>query len=356
MQSVSLETLGWHAELDKAMETYLEEGFFAGRVVTEHKMMYRIYTEHGELLAEVSGKLRHQAAGRADYPAVGDWVAVSARPVEGRATIHAVLPRFSKFSRKTAGAVTEEQIVAANVNTVLLVMSLNQDYNVRRIERYLTLAWESGANPVIVLSKADLCDDVAAAVALVESVAFGVPVHVVSSLDNEGVSALAPYLGQGRTVALLGSSGVGKSTLINRLYGSDVQATGGIREGDDRGKHTTTHRELIVLPEGGILIDTPGMRELQLWEADEGMSVSFRDIEELAAECRYADCRHEREPGCVVREALSDGTLDRGRYDSYLKLQRELAYLARKESKALQAAEKLKWKKIHQDARNRTRH
>lgn len=345
---MNLQTLGWNPFFEGQYATFAAEGYTVGRVALEHKHLYRVYTEQGEVLAEVSGKMRHEAFGRADYPAVGDWVVVSVRAIEGRATIHAILQRQSKFSRKAAGNSLEEQIVATNVNTVFLVNALNLDFNVRRIERYLILAWESGATPVVILSKADLCDDVADKVAQVEAVAFGVPIHVVSSLHNEGLEQLQAYLAPGQTVALLGSSGVGKSTLINRVYGRDVQDVGEIRDGDDRGKHTTTHRELILLPSGGLLIDTPGIRELQLWDADEGMSDSFQDIEQLATTCRFNDCQHHSEPGCAVRESLQDGTLDQARYDNYRKLQKELAYLARKEDKQLQLAEKMKWKKIHQ--------
>jgi len=346
---MNMEALGWTPAWEEAFRPYREKGYVPGRAALEHKHMYRVYTEHGDFLAEVSGKMRHTAIGRADYPAIGDWLALSLRQDEGRATIHDVLPRFSKFSRKVAGSVIDEQIVAANVDTVFIVNALNQDFNLRRMERYLTLAWESGANPVIVLSKADLCPDVESAVAEAEAVAMGVPIYAVSHLH--GIEALLPYAGKGRTVALIGSSGVGKSTLINRLYGRDIQLTGDIREGDDRGKHTTTHRELVALPDGGLLIDTPGMRELQLWDAEEGMSASFKDIEELAAQCFYDDCRHDKEPDCAVKQALRDGVLNRSRYDNYVKLQRELAYLARKENKALQAAEKSKWKKRNQAAK-----
>jgi ribosome biogenesis GTPase len=350
---LDLQSMGWTPFFEQAFEPYQKEGYSAGRVALEHKHIYRVYSEHGDLLAEVSGKLRHQALAREDYPAVGDWVVLSARPEEQRATIHAILPRKSKFSRKVAGEVTEEQIVATNVDTIFLVMAMNQDFNVRRMERYLVLAWESGAEPVIVLSKADLCAEPGELLAQVEAVAIGVPIYMISSAENRGIDQLSAYVSEGQTAALLGSSGVGKSTLINRMYGVDILDTGGIREDDDKGKHTTTHRELVVLPGGGLLIDTPGMRELQLWEASEGLSSSFQDIEDFAAACFYQDCKHQKEPNCAVKQALEDGSLDADRYNSFVKLQKELAYLARKEDKNLQAAEKEKWKKIHQANKKR---
>jgi ribosome biogenesis GTPase len=350
-----LQTLGFKPFFQEAFAPYAAQGYSIGRVALEHKHLYRVYTEHGELLADVSGKFRYQAAGRQDFPAVGDFVVISVRKEEGKATIHAVLPRKSKFSRKIAGNTTEEQIVASNVDTVFLVNALNNDFNLRRIERYLIMAWESGATPVIILSKADLCDDVAKKVAEVEQIAFGVPVLVISSVRNKGLDALLPYLGQGQTVALLGSSGVGKSTLTNRLVGREVQLVQEVRAGDDRGRHTTTHREMIVLPQGGLLIDTPGMRELQLWEADEGFSDSFSDIEEYAQACKFRDCSHQYEPDCAVQEALRDGSLDKGRYKNYLKLQRELAYLARKDDIRAQLQEKRKWKHITKSVRGKSR-
>nr|WP_245954375.1 ribosome small subunit-dependent GTPase A [Paenibacillus flagellatus] len=349
---------GWTAERERAFREVAEPGDGFGRVALEHTHLYRIYTERGDMLAEVAGRLRHQAQGRGDYPAVGDWVVIRYREADNRAVIHGILPRTSKFSRKVAGNVTDEQIVAANVDTVFLVNALNLDFNIRRLERYLILAWESGANPVVLLTKADLCEEAERRekVAEAEAAAMGVPVHVVSAAEGEGLAELAPYFGQGRTVALLGSSGVGKSTLVNALYGDAIMAVSGIREGDDKGRHTTTHRELVRLPGGGVLIDTPGMRELQLWHADEGLGQGFRDVEELAAHCRFGDCGHNREPGCAVQEALADGRLAADRYESYLKLQRELAYLARKEDKALQLKEKERWKKIHMDVRRSGRH
>lgn len=343
---------GYRPLFEEAAAPYLAQGYVPGRVVLEHKHIYRVMTEYGEILAEVSGKLRYQASGREDFPAVGDWVVLQVRENEGRGTISGILPRFSKFSRKTAGATTEEQIVAVNVDTIFLVQALNQDFNIRRLERYLILAWESGANPVIILSKSDLCEDTEEKLPLVYAVAAGVPVYPVSAVDGTGIDSLAPYVGHGQTVALLGSSGVGKSTLINRLYGRDVQDTGGIREEDGRGRHTTTHRELVLLPQGGLLIDTPGMRELQLWEADEGISAGFREVEVLAEDCRFHNCTHSKEPGCAIQAALNSGELDRERYQSYLKLQKELAYLARKESIHLMQQEKAKWKQIHKQMRS----
>lgn len=345
---MDLYSLGWNRFFQAQFDELSVQGCVPGRVVLEHKHMYRVVTEYGEVLAEVTGKLRHLAAGRADFPAVGDWILVKVRETEARASIHAILPRKSKFSRKVAGTEFEEQIVAANVDTVFLVNALNQDFNLRRMERYLTVAWESGANPVFVLSKSDLCNDVQQKVADVETIAFGVPVHVTSTLTQDGLAELQPYLQVGHTIALLGSSGAGKSSLLNHLYGENIQQVGDIRAGDDKGKHTTTHRELVQLPNGGILIDTPGMRELQLWDAGDGLGSSFQDIESLAAGCRFRDCSHREEPGCAIREALQDGSLEHDRFQSFLKLQRELAYLARKDDKQLLAAEKQKWKKIHQ--------
>lgn len=353
---LTLEKLGWTARFEEAFTPWQANGYTVGRVALEHKHIYRVYAEEGELLAEVAGKLRHQALGREDYPAVGDWVVLTVRPEEGRATVHAVLPRTSKFSRKAAGDVLgQEQIVAANVDTVFLVQSLNQDFNPRRLERYLVMAWESGANPVIILTKADLCDDVDAKVRAMESVALGVPIFAVSSEAGTGLEQLAPYVRLGQTVALLGSSGVGKSTLINRLYGDDRMKTSAIREDDSEGRHTTTHRELVVLPSGGLLLDTPGMRELQLWDSSDGLADSFQDIEGLAANCRFSDCGHGTEPGCAVKTALAMGELDRGRWNSYVKLQKELAFLARKDDKRAQAAEREKWKKITMSQRGNTK-
>ncbi|WP_139892354.1 ribosome small subunit-dependent GTPase A [Bacillus sp. D386] len=342
---LNLKQLGWNQHFEEAFKQFSNKEYTVGRVALEHKGMYRVFSADGNLLAEVTGKMRHEAKESSDFPAVGDWVAITSRKEEQKATIHAVLPRRSKFSRKKAGVTTEEQLVAANIDTIFLVNALNTDFNMRRLERYLLMAWESGANPVIILSKSDLCDDVDQKIREVEAVALGVPIHAISAENRMGLEQLDPYIQEGKTVALLGSSGTGKSTLTNVLYGDSILEVKSIRKDDDKGRHTTTHRELVILNGGGIIIDTPGMRELQLWEADEGISHSFTDIEELASQCKFTDCKHKTEPSCAVQEAISNKTLSKERFASYLKLQRELAYLNRKENQRAALAEKAKWKK-----------
>jgi ribosome biogenesis GTPase / thiamine phosphate phosphatase len=293
--------------------------------------------------------------GAGDLPAVGDWVAVAARPTEGTGTIQGVLPRRTKFSRKVAWAASEEQVLAANVDSVFLLTSLNEDLNLRRLERYLTLAWESGARPVIVLTKTDLAADVELRLLEVGAIAFGVPVHAISSLTGDGLDVIQSYLEPGKTIALLGSSGVGKSTLVNTLAGHELLAVQEIRQSDGEGRHTTSHRQLVLLPGGGLVLDTPGMRELQLWESADGLGETFADVEELAANCRFNDCAHRSEPGCAVQAALESGTLELGRWTSYKKLQRELAHLERRLDKRLQAEERKRWAKVGAEGRARMR-
>ena len=353
---MNLSELGWDPFFDQHLTQIKKDDYAPARVAREDRQVYLAYSEYGELSARVSGRMRHSARSRADFPAVGDWVVVEPRPEEDKATIHAVLPRKTKFCRKVAWARTEEQVLAANVDTVFLVAGLDRDFNIRRMERYLTLALESGAQPVIVLNKADLCPDVGSRVEDCESIAFGVPVHAASALTSDGLEALRSYVGTGKTVALLGSSGVGKSTLINSFLGSDLLKVGEVREADSRGRHITTARQLVVIPDGGVIIDTPGMRELQLWADEKSLEGSFEDIEDLAAECRFSDCRHDVEPGCAVKAAIEAGSLDAGRLRSYLKLQRELKFLAVRKDQRARLDEKTRWKQIAKWSKQREKH
>ena len=340
--TLDLRRLGWDERLAEAFAPHAAAGLVPARVALEHTHIYRVLTAEDELLARVSGRLRHRAGTRGDFPAVGDWVAIEpASPTGGDARIRAVLPRTSRFSRRAAGDPTEEQIVAANIDTVFLVAGLDGDFNPRRIERYLLVATESGASPVIVLNKADLAPDAAGAAAAVAASAPGIPVHVVSCRAPDTLESLRAHLGPGRTGALLGSSGVGKSTIVNRLVGYDLLATREVRVADSKGRHTSTARQLVLLPEDhGVLIDTPGMRELQLWDSGEGMAGAFTDIEALSGGCRFRDCRHRQEPGCAVRAAVERGDVSPGRLESYLKLQDEQAHQARQVDQRAQIDEK----------------
>jgi len=305
-------------------ESGLFENLTIGRVASQYKDLYKVLTESGEIKAQISGKFRYNAVSISDYPAVGDFVMLDTNEAAGgNAVIHYVLSRKSAFIRKSAGTSNEEQVVAANIDTVFICMSLNNDFNLRRLERYIGIAWNSGATPVVVLTKADLCNNLDDKLSELETVALGVDVIFTSSMSDDGYLSVKKYIECGKTIAFMGSSGVGKTTLINRLLGEDIFETKELRN-DDKGRHSTTRRELIVLPGGGIVIDTPGMRELGIESAD--LSKAFADIDELSANCRFSDCTHTNEPNCAVKEAVINGLLSEKRLASYLKLKKEAKY------------------------------
>ncbi len=348
---MSLEYLGWNSSLEEQFRPYRFDGLLPARIAEEHKERYIIVSEQGEQTAEVTGKLRFTAQSRLDFPTVGDWVAVRSSKADELAVIIALLARKTVFLRKTVGETTEPQPVAANVDTVLIVTDVGPDFNVRRMERYLTLTYESGAEPVIVLNKADLASDVDERIIEMQKVAVGVPVLAVSAVTGAGFDELARYLASGKSSTLIGSSGVGKSTIINRLLGEERIKTKEVGEWDGRGRHTTTYRQMILLPSGGIVIDTPGMKEIQLWANEESLAGTFEDVEQLVLQCRFSDCTHNEEPGCAVRQGLQDGTIEESRYESFLKLQKELRYLEVRQNTSARLAEKMKWKKIHKKAK-----
>jgi ribosome biogenesis GTPase / thiamine phosphate phosphatase len=343
-----LERLGWNDEIARQFDDHGAVGLVPARVSAQHRGAWLVAGEERDSLVQITGRLHHEAAD-GELPVVGDWVGLR----DG--LIDVVLPRSSKFSRKTPFTEISEQVLVANVDVAFLVMGLDErDFNLRRLERYLATAWEGGATPVIVLNKADLAADLDQQVADTESVAFGVPIHAVSAESGEGIEGLLGHLAGGRTAALLGSSGVGKSTIINRLLGEERFRTSEVRA-DGRGRHTTSHRELVALPGGGVIIDTPGLRELQLWETDGGLDQTFVDIADLIAQCHFSDCQHRTEPGCAVNEALATGSLPAERWASYLKLQRELAHLERKLDPKLRAEERKKWATVSKSHRQRRR-
>lgn len=350
----NLAPLGWDADFARDFAPFGAEGRIPARVVAEHRGRYVVDDGGGERPVTLAGRLRHHARSREDLPATGDWVALDAG-ADGAASIHAVLPRRGAFLRKAAGEATEAQVLAANVDVALIATALPADLSERRIERYLALAWESGAVPVVLLTKADLAEDASDAARAVRAVAPGADVVAVSSVTGDGLDALHRWLRPGRTAVLLGSSGVGKSTLANRLMGGDVLRTGAVRD-DGKGRHTTTHRQLLTLASGALLIDTPGMRELQLWTAGAGLDAAFADVEALAAECRFADCAHDAEPGCAVRTAAESGRLDPERLASWHRLRRELAWLATRQDEAAAAQEKARVRSIHRAHRAFYRH
>ena len=348
---MTLHELGWSPYFAALWEGCVQPGWVAARVVSQQRGLWRVAGDFAESWAEASGSLRAAAEAGGDWPAVGDWVATEIISGGGRPLIQTVLPRRSKFTRKVAGRRVDEQVIAANVDTAFVVMALDGDFNVRRLERFLAQCWESGARSIIVLNKTDDCDDVAARVAEVESIAAGVPIFAVSARTGDGLDALDTLLAPGQTIVLLGSSGVGKSTLLNHFLRRDAQAVRAVRESDSRGRHTTTSRELFALPGGAVLIDTPGLRELQLWGAVEGVEQAFSDIEKLAAQCRYGDCGHTSEPDCAVQAAIAEGRLDAARLENQRKLQREQAFLLRKIDPEARQKEKEKNKVLHRGVR-----
>lgn len=312
------------------------------RVLSQEKGQYRLVSSYGEKWGEVSGKFLYDIQTKLEFPAVGDFVMVDWNSSGGNAVIHQVLPRKSSFIRKAAGEKNEEQMVAANIDTVFLCMSLNQDFNVRRLERYVAIAWNSGAMPVVVLTKSDLCENIEQKLLEVSAVAAGIDVVVTNTIDQDGYEQIDPYLTEGKTIAFIGSSGVGKSTLINCLLGEQHLETNGLRN-DDKGRHTTTHRELLLLPSKVMVIDTPGMRELGMWDAKDGIDQTFSDIEILARECRFADCSHSgKEPGCAVQRAIEQGELSADRFRSYQKLMNENRYMENAKDYLAEKKEKFK--------------
>jgi len=345
-----LHALGWNSFFQIHWDSEPRPNLQPARVIEQQRTGFRVVSKSGELFAEVTGHLRCSAVDHSALPSVGDWVAINVINAQKKAVIHGILPRRTKLSRKVAGRRTGEQVLVTNVDTAFILTSLNGDFNPRRIERYLGAIWESGAKPVVILSKSDLCSHPEESAGEMAAAAPGVDIHVISALTADGIEGLRRYLGPGNTAVLLGSSGVGKSTLVNRLLDAEVQSTLEVRSGDDRGRHATTNRRLFPLPSGGVLIDTPGIREFQLWETN-GLGGVFDEIGQFAVACRFRDCRHESEPGCAVKQAIDDGVLDPQRLANAQKLNRELDYLGVRRDLAPQRKEKQRWKRIRKAIR-----
>lgn len=367
---MNLENLGWNTFFQNNFQKYKTKNeaefnytYDVGRISVIHKTICKVLTKYGELdgvisakirddLAELTGQRRFRSEEISLTPAVGDWVMITYDPKDKKAIIRGILPRKSKFSRNAAGTVvTQEQVIAANIDTVFLVSAMNHDFNPRRIERYLIAVWDCGANPVIVLNKSDLCDDIDERIAEVESVAFGVPIHAISAIHDEGLAQLDQHFVPGKTCIFLGSSGVGKSTIINKILGDERLKVQEISDAHDKGKHTTTNRELVVLPDGGMVIDTPGLREIQLWKSGDSTHDLFEDIEALATQCRFSDCQHDTEPDCAIKQAIERGELSEKRLENYYKLQRELAYIERKERKKRDRRARVSYKQAEKNKR-----
>ncbi|MFH2036334.1 MAG: ribosome small subunit-dependent GTPase A [Candidatus Zixiibacteriota bacterium] len=345
---MNLNNLGWNEFFQHNFDKLGDANLIPARVAREHKEIYHVFSELGEMAAQVSGRYRFNCYSRADFPSVGDWVTIVPVVGESKAIIQNLLPRKTQFSRKAvlSPGETEEQILSANIDIVFIVTGLDGNFKIRRLERYVSIAYDSGAKPVIILNKADLVDDFEQYIEKVKEIAIDLPIHPVSARQKTGLENLTTHLETGKTAVFLGSSGVGKSTIINGLIGTELLKTTDVRIDDSRGRHTTTHREMILLDSGGIVIDTPGMREIQAWDNQDGLSKTFSDIEELVGHCKFTDCQHNSEPGCAVKAAIEIGELDAHRFNNYLKLQKEMKYLeARKDQRARLDRED-KWKKI----------
>jgi len=357
----ALPALGWDDAWAVAFATHAAAGYAPARVVAEHRGSYDVLVAASAppVTARVTGRLRHDALGPGDFPVVGDWVATDLRADESTASIHAVLPRRTRIQRRApADHGAPMQILAANVDVVMIATSLNRDLNVRRLERFLATAWESGGRPIVVLTKVDLATnpvEVAVAEAQLEELAVGVRVLATSAVTGDGLAAVRELLQAGTTVALLGSSGVGKSTLINAILGEQRLATSEVREDDGRGRHTTSGRQLVPLPGGGLLLDTPGIRELGLWDDGAGLDLAFADVVAAAESCRFTDCRHEGEPGCAVRAALDDGSLSADRLEGWRKLVREERFRALEMDAVARRAERKRWAAIVREGAARSK-
>jgi ribosome biogenesis GTPase len=358
---MDLEILGWNDFYKSHYGSYNNKACIPARIARVHRNLFIVLSERGQMEAQIAGKLRHDTYYKSGLPVIGDWVVIKVPHKSDRAIIKTILPRKSSFSRKavtvgakkSSGGRTEEQVLAANVDFVFLISGLDNDFNIRRIERYVTASWDSGASPVVILNKVDLCVNPEDKIDEVQNAVFGVPVHTISAADGTGIEALDQYLKRGITISLLGSSGVGKSSIINRLYDEEILKVGALRKSDGRGRHTTTWREMILMPQGCIIIDTPGIRELQLWADEESLKETFDDIEALAAQCRFNDCKHESEPGCAIIAAMEDGSLDKARFKNYLKLQREILHMAVRKDYRARMDRTNKWKQIEKMRRQR---
>ena len=351
LTQLSLKQLGWNNFFQQ--QVAIDDDSIPARVVRQDLGRYLLMSEQGPMVGILQGKARLESS-KADLPTVGDWVLVKEQEQGDEYIIQSMLERTTKFSRKQAGEKFYEQVVAANIDTVFIVTGLDDNFNVQRIERYLFLCNTSGALPVIILNKADICDDRDRFLDEIREVACGAPAHVISALNEDGLQSLQPYISEGTTVAVLGSSGVGKSTLINALLGYDHFKTGAVRDTDSRGRHTTTHRELCPIPGGGLIIDTPGMRELQIWSEEQYLATTFEDVDELATQCKFFDCQHQSEPGCAIQAAIKAESLSAERWDSYGKYLRELAFLAEQQSINAKLQKKANNKKFSRFIRNRS--